>query len=376
MLEALKKNTGRLLMAFCSPHPAWLGLDRDFRKLMTLAERLPAPETMSVARLRRTFRLASSLWNLPPEPHITAEDEPLNDGLSLRWYRPSTGGEQGLVYFHGGGMVLGDLETHDRFCRRIARKRRMTVVAVHYRQAPEAPFPAGAEDAVRAWNHVTARWQDEGCELRQLGIGGDSSGGYLAAMVCQQVVRPGLKVRAEVMPAWQWLICPATDSDDRDSESWLTYQHSLPLTSPLAERLFQDYFPSPDQSSVPEASPILSRADTLSQLPPAVMITAEYDPLRDQGIAYARLLRSAGVAVVSHHESKMPHGYICFGGLSSRTLLAVDKAISLIDMICLQARRTLPGQVVTEEPQGHQQQGHQQQRHQQQRHQQQEASSE
>ncbi|MTI12665.1 alpha/beta hydrolase [Sansalvadorimonas verongulae] len=346
MFEALVKGCARLIATMHSPHPAWLGMDRDMRKLMSLFDRAPSPEQQPPQKLRRSYRLSTSLWSLPTESSVTVRDEKINDNVTLRWYESAGDNEQCLVYFHGGGMMVGDLQTHDRFCRRIARKRRMTVVAVDYRLAPEHPFPAAAEDAIQAWNHVAQSWQGADKDLRNLGIGGDSAGGYLATMVCQQAILSGLTVRSEVMPAWQWLIYPVVDCTERAGESMGTFSHSLILTSPLVCRFHDAYIPERKQQDLLEASPGLASNEVLAQMPPAVVITAEYDPLRDQGLGYARKLRAAGVAVVSHHEAKMPHGYIAFGGFSEGALRGIDKAVSLIDMICLQARRTLPGETV------------------------------
>ena len=348
MFEGFMTRTAGLITNLFPPHASWLGMDRDMRKLLSLFLRVSDPDKQTPASLRRSYRMSTALWSVPTEQSVSVRDEQIAEHLTLRWYESEGDNDQCLVYFHGGGMMLGDLQTHDRFCRRIARKRRMMVVAVDYRLAPEHPFPAGAEDAITAWNHVAKVWQEQGKELRNLGVGGDSAGGYLAAMVCQQKVKPGLSVVPDEMPAWQWLIYPVTDCLDRSSDSYATYGHDLVLTSPLMNRFHDTYVPDNEQKALPEASPRLADAEVFAQLPPAVVITAEFDPLRDQGLAYARQLRGAGLAVVAHHEPKLGHGYISFGGFSDGALLGIDKAISLIDMICLQARRTMPGNVKTE----------------------------
>ncbi len=345
MFEGIMKGLAKVLVSVHGPSSAWLGMDRDMRKLMSLFQRIPAPDQQSPQKLRRSYRLSTSLWSLPVHPSVTVRDEVVNEDITLRWYESARENDQCLVYFHGGGMMIGDLQTHDRFCRWVANRRGMTVVAVDYRLAPEHPFPAGAEDAIKAWNYIANSWSNAGKELKNLGIGGDSAGGYLATMVCQQFARSGLSVKPDIMPAWQWLIYPVTDCTDRSSEAWGTYSHDLVLTSQLMNRFHDNYVPNVEQQSLPEASPGLASDEVFTQLPPAIVITAEYDPLRDQGLAYARKLRSAGVAVVSHHEPKLPHGYISFGGYSDGALRGIEKAISLIDVICLQARRTMPGQV-------------------------------
>ncbi len=347
MFDALLSRMASLAVIFSPPHSSWLGMDRDIRKLMTLQQRSSDIDQPS-SSIRKSYRRRALLWNLSATSMVSSHDEKVSDDITLRWYEAGGDGERCLVYFHGGGMVMGDLQTHDSFCRRIALKRRMTVVSVQYRLAPEHPFPAGAEDAIEAWNHIVNRWQQSDKELRNLGIGGDGAGGYLAALVCQQAFRPTLSQRPLAMPAWQWLISPITDFSDNTSSSWIAFSHDLPLTSQMIGRYQSAYVPDREQLERPEVSLVHGDADVLPAMPPAVVMTAEYDPLRDQGLRYARLLRSAGVAVVSHHEAKLPHAYILLGGVSSSAARAIDKTIGLIDMICLQARRTLPGSPLTE----------------------------
>ncbi len=347
MMERLISRFATLAATLMSPHPAWQGMDRQARKLMTLMQKVFHPDIHAPADLRRMIHYSASLWNIPAERFVHTRDEVLTEDLSLRWYfvegeEVDKEKQQGLVYFHGGGMVVGDLDSHDRLCRRIARIRRMTVVAVNYRLAPEHPFPAGAEDAITAWNHVAGVWEEQEKNIKHLGIGGDGSGGYLATMVCQQYVDSTLSIQPDVMPAWQWLVCPVTDCRDRSSDSWVTCSQDLLFTSKLLGCFHDAYVPDRKNHALPAVSPASAAKDVLAQLPAAAVITAEYDSLRDQGSAYAELLRSAGVAVIRHHEEKLPHGFIHLGGFSEAAFMGVDKAIARIDMLCLQARRTLP----------------------------------
>nr|WP_283777811.1 alpha/beta hydrolase [Sansalvadorimonas sp. 2012CJ34-2] len=288
--------------------------------------------------------MSTSLWDEPADPSVTSHDETIEDNLTIRWYSSAGSNERGLVFFHGGGMMLGDLQSHDQFCRRLAARRSMAVVAVNYRLAPENPFPAGVEDAIRAWNHIVEIWKSRNKDMRQLGIGGDSAGGYLATLVCQQAIKSGLSVKPVAMPAWQWLLYPVTDLTDNISESWRVYSHDLPLTNRMMHRFIESYAER-EQLALPEVSPALADSEVLAQMPATAVITAEFDPLKDQGIRYARLLKSAGVSVVQRHEAKLPHAFIHFSRISSGAKLGIEKAISIIDQICLQARRTLPGQI-------------------------------
>lgn len=348
MLERLTARIVRIATKFSTPHAAWQGMDRQVRKILTLAERLSKPDVHDPAKMRRIYRRQHLLWNIETDHSVSTEDQALGDQLSLRWYwlGKQEGKGQCLVYFHGGGMVLGDLESHDRFCRFIAKMRKMTVVAVHYRRAPEHPYPAAIEDAITAWNSVVEQWQEQGGSLQHLGIGGDGSGATLATVVCQKSAQPQAQevdiVLPVLKPVWQWLICPETDSTDGSSESWITNSQDLFLTSQLVERCRNHYLPDVDQRNRPDVSPLHAPAELLAQLPATVVITAGFDPLRDQGLNYVRKLKLAGVPVASHHEPTMPHGYIHLGGCSDKALVALDKAVSMIDTIALQARRTMP----------------------------------
>ncbi len=349
MANSILSGIARFLVKLSSPHPTWLAMDRDLRKLMTFLQRMPDPENQSPGKLRRYFRYHTSLWDDPADQTVTSHDETIDESLAIRWYSSAGSNERGLVYFHGGGMMLGDLQSHDKFCRRLAARRGMAVVAVNYRLAPEEPFPAGAEDAIRAWNHIASIWKSRKKDMRQLGIGGDSAGAYLATLICQQAIDSGLSVKPDIMPAWQWLLYPVTDWADSISESRRVYSHDLPLTNKMLSR-FTESYADKEQLSLPEVSPVHASADVLAQMPATAVITAEFDPLKDQGAKYARLLKSAGVSVVQRHEPKLPHGFIHFGRISSGARLGIEKAISIIDQLCLQARRTLPGRVV-EKPQ-------------------------
>ena len=173
------------------------GLDPDVARAVGAAgpvdsSRLPVP------LMRAGYRLQTMLWNRPRETAVRVEDERVNDHVTIRTYTPHHDRGGGLVYFHGGGMVIGDLETHDRWCRWMAVRAGVVVHAVDYRLAPEHAFPAGCVDALVAWNHVVAGWQAQGRSLARLGVGGDSAGGYLSAVVGTQMVDPTLGVPAFV----------------------------------------------------------------------------------------------------------------------------------------------------------------------------------
>ncbi len=253
-----------------------------------LAEQEPAPPLweMTAEQGREMYRVMRPVN--PDLPVHNVEDTTISGSLGdipLRIYTPEGEGPFGvLMYFHGGGWVIGDLDTGDAVCRELAAVGGLTVVAVDYRMAPEAPYPAAVVDCYEA----TAWARDNMAALNgngKLGVTGESAGGNLSAVVCQ-------KARDEDGPAidFQCLLYPVTDCDfsrgsyAENGEGYLLETNSM--------HWFWDMYCPEDQRSEPYASPI--KAGDLSNLPPALVVTAEFDPLRDEGMAYAEALSAAG----------------------------------------------------------------------------------
>jgi len=232
--------------------------------------------------------------------------------VALRYYRPqgARADEQlpALVYFHGGGWVIGDLDTHDVLCRQLANGARCAVYSVDYRMGPEHVFPAAVEDCVAATQFVAARHA-------LIAVGGDSAGGNLAAVVA-------LHARDHGLPpiAYQLLVYPATDqrlqhpSIRRNGEGYL-------LTKKGMDYFQAQYLPRKEDLVDWRASPLLAKS--LAGLPPAYVITAGYDPLLDEGRAYAERMAREGVEVAYREYSDMVHGFILFGGVLDTANAAV-----------------------------------------------------
>lgn len=244
--------------------------------------------------------------------NIDAEDRTIEGPggvLPIRIYRPA-GSDQSilpvLVYFHGGGWSFGGIETHDHVCRYLALHAGAVVVSVDYRLAPEHKFPAAVEDAVAATAWVAGQAAGLNLDPARLAVGGDSAGGTLAAAVC-------LQARDETGPGivYQLLIYPATDMK-MDCPSHRTYGEGFRLTQPLMTWCTANYMRDGRDFLDPRASPLL--ADDLSGLPAAHVITAGFDPLQDEGRAYAGRLREAGVDVHHDHYADMIHGFIGMTG--------------------------------------------------------------
>lgn len=267
-----------------------------------------AYERMTVAEARRAYdagRRASSVAS-PGGAWAEALELPGPGGrLAARLYRPS-GGPAGalpvLLFLHGGGWVLGDLDSHDGLCRRLAALSGCAVLALDYRLAPESPFPAAIEDALAAFAWLREAAGGLGLDPARIAIGGDSAGGNLAAVACLL-----LRERGGAMPLFQLLLYPVTDLR-RGSPSQAALADGHLLTGPLQNwfrRLYLGEAGSPEDW---RASPVL--APGLSGLPPAYVLTASHDPLRDEGEAYARRLVEAGVPVTQWRVPGQIHGFL------------------------------------------------------------------
>jgi acetyl esterase len=207
-----------------------------------------------------------------------------------------------LVFFHGGGFVVGGLFSHDNLCRAIASASGVAVISVDYRLAPEHPFPAAVDDAFAATTWVAECAASLGLDPSRLAVGGDSAGGNLATVVARRARdQGGPKV------AYQLLIYPATDADF-DRPSYLENAEGYLLTRAAMQWYWNHYVPNLRDRVNPDASPL--RAEDLSGLPPALVVTAGFDPLRDEGEAYAQKLADAGVHVRHVKYPGMIHGFL------------------------------------------------------------------
>jgi acetyl esterase len=266
---------------------------------------------------------------LQPDPPEVAEVRNLtaqgpHGAIQMRLYRPlAPAAPLGvLIYFHGGGWVIGDLESHDALCRELANQSGHSVVAVDYRLAPEHRFPAAVDDAIAATQHIVAHATTLGIDPARIAVGGDSAGGNLAAVVA-------IALRGELAHplSFQLLIYPAVDSN-MSRPSINSNGDVLPLTRNAMAWFWEHYSGGVDLRQNWRASPI-SAADH-SGLPPAYVATAGYDVLLDEGRAYADQLAAAGVVVTRQHYPGMIHGFITMGRLVAVANTATkDAALAL-----------------------------------------------
>ena len=327
--RAALSHPGVLLGAAGSPDPVEVDgrrLHPALQGLLALGERTGmTDETGDVdqrrAQLRQMARLSS-----PVVGGVRTEDRtiPGPDGpIPVRTYRPDGAPPTapGIVYFHGGGWVVGDLDTHDPTCRLLSVVAGAVVVSVDYRLAPEPPFPAAIDDGVAAWAWVADHADELGIDVDRLGVMGDSAGATLSAVVAQQA-RGG----AHPTPAVQCLVYPLADSHLR-ADSYRTFATGFGLTLESIEWFRARYLPTEADRDDPRASPIL--ADDLTGSAPAIVVTAGFDPLRDDGAAYAAALADAGVAVRHREHGDMIHGFHGMLALPDALTAAVDLAVDV-----------------------------------------------
>ena len=262
----------------------------------------PLPE------LRQQLRTMVALMDEPAPPLPRVEDitiPALTAAIPARVYDPvgATGAAlPAVVYLHGGGWVQGDLETHHGLCARLALHSGALVVAVDYRLAPEQKFPAAVEDSLAAYRYLRTRGREIGADPARVAVAGDSAGGNLSAVVSQLAARSELPV-----PTCQVLIYPAVDfAFDTPSHRELENAHVIPRDRILWYA--EQYLRGEADRTDPRAAPV--RTADLSDQPPALVITAGFDPLRDEGRLYTDRLRGAGVDVVYHEYPGQIHAFI------------------------------------------------------------------
>ncbi len=237
--------------------------------------------------------------------------------IPIRIYTPSHAESAPvLVWFHGGGFVVGSLESHDQVLRHIAKESGAIVVAVDYRLGPEHRFPAGHDDALFATRWVLENARSFGGDPSRIAVGGDSAGGSLTASTCI-----ALRDAGGATPIFQVLVYPATDLR-RASESHRTLANDFLLTDELIAWFMAHYLRGKADESNAVGSPLL--ATSLAGLPAAFVVTAGFDPLRDEGEAYAARLKESGVLVEAHTEPTLFHGYLQMGGVVPAARAGLD----------------------------------------------------
>jgi acetyl esterase len=308
------------------------------RALIDLLEErgVPAMHTLSPDASRRLYRDRRHL--VQPDPPQVAQVQPLqapgpHGGIALRLYRPLRSSRPAsaalpvLIYFHGGGWVIGDLDTHDTLCRELANGAGIAVVAVDYRMGPEHRFPAAVDDCIAATKWVHAQAATLGLDAKRIAVGGDSAGGNLAAVVAL-AARDTAPEAGPLPIRFQLLIYPATDmrritrSHEQHAQGYLLTQDTLAY--------FHDHYIDDAAHDLDWRASPLRHAD----LPPALVITAGYDPLRDEGLAYSQRLSEAGNRATHICFERQIHGFITMGRV-------IDEANEAVAICAGAVRRAL-----------------------------------
>ncbi len=305
------------------------------RALLDLIEQrgLPLTHTLSPTEARAFYRERRA-FTQPDAPEVGLVRDLQAAGphgaIPLRLYRPIGAAAEALlpllVYFHGGGWLMGDLDTHDVLCRELANAANCAVVAVDYRMAPEHRFPIAVDDCLAATYWVQRNAAELRVDATRLAVGGDSAGGNLAAVVAIAARDAG-----DLPIAFQLLIYPATDQR-RAAPSHQTNGQGYLLTSDTIDYFHDHYLPDPMHDLDWRASPLLH--EDFSGLPPAFVLTAGYDPLRDEGLMYSQRLSEAGNRGAHVCFERQIHGFITMGRV-------LDEANAAVALCAAELRRAL-----------------------------------
>ena len=294
---------------------------------------VPPTHTLTPAQARAFYRERRT-FTQPDPPEVGSVQDLQAPGpagpITVRSYRPAGSSAADvlpvLVYYHGGGWVIGDLDTHDVLCRQLCNLSGCAVVSVDYRMAPEHRFPLAVDDAMAATRWVRAQAQALKVDASRLAVGGDSAGGNLAAVVALAARDEG-----DLPIAFQLLIYPATDQR-RGAPSHATNGQGYLLTKDTITYFHDHYFGGDAHDQDWRASPLL--ANSHADLPPAFILTAGYDPLRDEGLQYAQKMSEAGSRATLVNFERQIHGFITMGRV-------IDEANVAVQLCAAQLRQAL-----------------------------------
>jgi len=297
-------------------------LDPQVAEVLAQADGAPEIETLTPAEAR-AGSVAAFAAQFGPVDDVYATEAADADGVPVRIYRPVETAEPraALLYFHGGGWVTGNIETHDGIARALARRTPCVVISVDYRVAPEHPYPAAIDDAWTATAWAAAHADELGLDASRIAVGGDSAGGTLAAVVARRARDAGLPLAAQL------LIYPVTDYRF-DTPSYSLFESGYGLTRDGMRWYWSNYLGDLDEGDDPDLSP--ARAGFLGGLAPAIVITAELDVLRDEGESYAEQLALASVATERIRYDGLIHGFLRMAGLVDRSQRALTEIAALL----------------------------------------------
>jgi len=305
-------------------------LDESFRQFM---DRFHVPDLSrldwknSTDKLRQQFYVASRAIerDAPEMADISLLTVAGAAGpLKARLYTPLGAGippGPGIVFFHGGGFMLGDLDSHDMVCKRLAEGARCRVISIDYRLAPENTFPAAHEDALASWTWIVSNAARLGLDPDRLAVSGDSAGGNLSAYLAQEMNRTG-----GPRPAFQLLLYPLVQFVDIRTKKMSFQEGSFFISANLFEYFRDSYITDESQRMDVRVSPLFAGPDAFKGLAPAHFVLCGWDPLKDEGLAYADKMASFGVPVTVREHAGMVHGFMNMTALSDTVRLAIRDA--------------------------------------------------
>jgi acetyl esterase len=287
-------------------------LDEASRRLVAMLQQAGGPpfESLPIAALRAAIEAMTAADSPGPTIARVADFTAAlpHAAISVRLYHPLPGERLPvLVYYHGGGWVAWNVQALDPVCRRLSDTGKCAVISVEYRLAPEHKYPAAVDDAYAVLSWIRAQADTLEIDPERMGVAGDSAGGNLAAVAAQLT-----RDRGDPPLRFQALIYPVTDAT-MSQPSYQEHADDATLTTAVVQHFIRTYLPADADRRDPTISPLFAR--DFAGLPPAIVIVAEYDPLRDEGFAYAHRLQEAGVPVQLEHFAHSMHGFVSLGGL-------------------------------------------------------------
>ncbi len=310
------KHTPRPLIRLMAGAPSVIDGNELDPNLQLLSKMAPVADgELGVDTMRQNAADAFIALNAPRRKniHVVDDDIPGPAGkMPVRIYEPQDSGKDmpAILFFHQGGLVLMDLDTCDTFCTILADECGAKVISLDYRLCPEHAFPAAIDDAKALWAYVQANAAKLGIDPKRVGVAGDSAGGLISAVLCQMLKTE----KAKISPNAQLLIYPWVTTDEDNQPSITSCAETFPLTRETMTFFRETVFPNGKHEKSPKANPLKARS--LKNLPPAVVATAGFDPIRDQGNVYAEKLTAAGNDVTHHCFSSLTHSFIAMGNVS------------------------------------------------------------
>ena len=310
----------------------------ELAALLDAARAAPGLETLTVDEARDQMCVdAATLWGGPADlDGLDIDELVLPNGCALRRYRPRRPGAAAVLHLHGGGWVIGDLDTHAGYCAELARSSAASVFSLDYRRAPEHRAPAAALDAIDAFVWLHGEAGALGIDRERIAVAGDSAGGNLAAVVAQRAVTLGVPLAGQVL-------CYPVTSTAMDTESYRRFATDHFLTR-AAMQWFIGHYLGERSAATAARDPLVSplAADDLTGVAPALVVTAGLDPLRDEGRAYAAALVRAGVDVEFHEFAGMVHGFSLMRSITPANRTLVERVVAFLRRVTAPDRPSTP----------------------------------